>query len=241
MGICGSIDTEPKITDTPVINSFNNKKSESVDSGKNDNGQSGTIDMDQGLKIKKTKKNIEFEKVAENNTDNNVQSLKNTNFEKNNLDTLAGRVKLCKILDVYDGDTFTIGYLENGKEHVRKFRLYGIDAPEIKPKINTNDYEMHKKAGKICRDFVKKIFETVNNIVWIQFLKNEKYGREMGNVFFDKEYKYDPNNENQNLANFLVTNKLGLAYDGKTKSEFSRKFLKDLIETYSNEDNKNNN
>ena len=48
----------------------------------------------------------------------------------------------CKICNVYDGDTFTVVYIQNGILCKRRCRCMGYDAPELK----TKNPEEKKKA-----------------------------------------------------------------------------------------------
>src|SRR6185437_3414064 len=146
--------------------------------------------------------------------DNNIKSLEK-DFSDLKLDTLDGLLRKCKIVDVYDGDTYTIVFNLDGKPRKRKFRIYGIDTPELKPKKNIDNHDIHKRAGEICRDIVKDKFQDLNNIVWIHFMKAEKYGREMGIIYYSNAEKWD--DSLPKLADILVQEKLALAYDGGTK------------------------
>lgn len=79
-----------------------------------------------------------------------------------------------KIVDVYDGDTFTF-YVDLGFDVwvKSKMRLFGIDTPEIRG----SDKEM----GLIVRDYVKEEIE--GKIVGIIVYKKGKYGRYIADVF----------------------------------------------------------
>ena len=50
--------------------------------------------------------------------------------------TFHAQTRLARVIDVYDGDTVTIITKLDPSERLRtyKFRLYGLDTPEIKPK-----------------------------------------------------------------------------------------------------------
>lgn len=80
-----------------------------------------------------------------------------------------------KIIDVYDGDTFTfevdLGFSITVKE---KLRLYGINTPEVRGS--------EKIFGKEVRDYVRGLI--LNKYVNIRVYKKGKFGRYVAEVFF---------------------------------------------------------
>ena len=86
---------------------------------------------------------------------------------------------IAKIIDVYDGDTFTFDVDVGFDVWVTsKLRLYGIDTPEMRGP--------EKKAGTIVRDYVRQ--KILDKNVRIQVLKKGKYGRYVAKVFYKDEY-----------------------------------------------------
>ena len=81
-----------------------------------------------------------------------------------------------KIVDVYDGDTFTfevdLGFSITVKE---KIRLAGINTPEVRGKS--------KPEGIMVRDYVRSMI--LGKEVTIQVFKKGKFGRYVAYVFFD--------------------------------------------------------
>tara|TARA_R110002020_G_scaffold317058_1_gene532732 strand:- start:79 stop:423 length:345 start_codon:yes stop_codon:yes gene_type:complete len=81
-----------------------------------------------------------------------------------------------KIIDVYDGDTFTfevdLGFSITVKE---KIRLAGINTPEVRGKT--------KPEGIMVRDYVRSMI--LGKEVTIQVFKKGKFGRYVAYVFFD--------------------------------------------------------
>ena len=98
--------------------------------------------------------------------------------------TMNGRELWCKVISVYDGDTVNIVFEDssnaNSLRHSR-FRLYGIDCPEMKPLKNAHNRDGIIKAAISARDFLAEKVE--NKIVFIRFRSEEKYGRLMGDIF----------------------------------------------------------
>lgn len=97
------------------------------------------------------------------------------------LDTMNGQKKWARVVDIYDGDTCTIVYYEGRTPHKKKFRLYGIDTPELKVGKNVPNRDKIKKKGLEARDALRA--NILNKVVTIHFRKEEKYGRSMGTIF----------------------------------------------------------
>ena len=78
-----------------------------------------------------------------------------------------------KIVDVYDGDTFTF-YVDLGFDVwvKSKLRLYGVDTPELRG----SDKEM----GLVVRDYVRD--EILGKLVTIMVYKKGKFGRYVADV-----------------------------------------------------------
>lgn len=113
--------------------------------------------------------------------------------------------KICKVLDVYDGDTITIAIKLERNIFKVKVRMFGYDSPEMKPlKILNNREEIKKKALE-----AKKILENkiLNKIVNIEIKDFDKYGRLLGIIIYNEE----------NINNYMINNNYGYAYYGGTK------------------------
>ena len=86
----------------------------------------------------------------------------------------------CKITSIYDGDTAT-GDIDLGfytHIHDQKFRLFGINTPEIRNK----DAEDKKKAYEAKAELERLI---LNKTVRIRSHGKEKYGRWLVEIFID--------------------------------------------------------
>jgi endonuclease YncB( thermonuclease family) len=150
--------------------------------------------------------------IQDENIDESVTILNLNKYSKSSapkLHTMNGKELWCKIIDVYDGDTVDIIFY-SGKELVHhKFRLYGIDTPELKPLKNiSNRNEIIEKA-KEAKLYLEKL--VLNKIVYIRFKNEEKYGRLMGNIYFTKS-------ENQKSINQkMIDSGLAVEYYGQKK------------------------
>lgn len=92
-----------------------------------------------------------------------------------------------KVLSVYDGDTFT-GEVDLGfhVKIVQKFRLKGLDTPEIRGE--------EREEGLKAKEFVNEQLGSANEVL-VSTRKTGKYGRYIATVFFD----------GMNLNDLLIT------------------------------------
>ena len=107
------------------------------------------------------------------------------------------------VIKVYDGDTITIAAkVSRCSSTFYKFsvRLRGIDTPEIKGK--TND---EKQAAIRARDTLSG--KILHKSVSLKDVKYDKYGRLLAEVYF----------QGKNMNQWMLDNRLGIAYDGGTK------------------------
>lgn len=126
---------------------------------------------------------------------------------------LKGRSFPAKVLEVYDGDTLTIGFRYNGGFWKSAMRIYGIDAPEIKPRRqgrSIESLEKEKAAATRSRDFLHQLIH--GQVVQIDLCEKttDKYGRLMGVIFFRKE----------NVAEKMIKGGYARRYYGDKKVEF---------------------
>ena len=125
-----------------------------------------------------------------------------------------------KITDIYDGDTMTIVVLFRGEPTKYKLRMLGYDSPEMKPRKTCEHRDLHKQAGKKVRDYLREKY--INKKVWIKFVKEDKYGRLLGEVFDDEQCTDCLNTK-------LINMGYGKGYDGGTKQEFTEEELLNII------------
>jgi len=141
--------------------------------------------------------------MEEISNDNNLEELLSLDYKNIKKFTLNGLIKTAKVIKVYNGDTITVVFKHKGEYNKWDCRIYGIDTPEIK----TNNPE-EKKAAIIVRDFLKDLI--LYKIVIIECMDFDKYGRLLGNVFYD----------DKNIMKMMIDNKYGKLYFGGTKEEF---------------------
>jgi endonuclease YncB( thermonuclease family) len=138
--------------------------------------------------------------------------------------TMNGMNTYARVVNVIDGDTLSLVIPLFDKYFKFSVRIYGIDTCEV----HSNDLVIKEKglkakyrliemlSKKDIKDVLcisrKQIIELFNNnicIVWIECLEFDKYGRLLGNVFFD--------NKTKNIADILIDEKLAYRYNGGTK------------------------
>ena len=120
------------------------------------------------------------------------------------------------VIKVYDGDTITVASkLPYKKSPLYRFsvRINGIDCPEMKSH-NKNE----KKVAEIAQSKLSEII--LNKRVKLENVSNDKYGRVLADVYYDK----------LNISTFMLKNRLAVEYHGKTKEP-----PKDWLKFYNNE------
>lgn len=106
-----------------------------------------------------------------------------------------------KVVQVYDGDTFTIATYVFGEIYRFNVRLYGIDTPEIR----TKDIKMKTRAIQ-ARDALRELI--MNKIVELKNVEYEKYGRLMAHVYVN----------GINVNEWMIQNGHGIVYTGGKKT-----------------------
>ena len=98
-----------------------------------------------------------------------------------------------KVLSVYDGDTITclldLGFNIHIKE---KFRLYGIDTPEIRTKDLNEKKEGYKAKNRLA-DLIDQ------KEIYIKVLKKGKFGRWVSKIYLNEADCNNDTSINQKL------------------------------------------
>lgn len=136
------------------------------------------------------------------------------NFDKVNMKA--------KVLRIYDGDTIICAFEYNNKYYKHKFRLRGIDTPEIKDgsmdafearntliklitscNIDINDKSSYQK--------INNLLKTNNKYISINCFEYDKYGRILADIYVE-----DNNSNEQTLTNvneYMLRNGLAKKYE----------------------------
>jgi len=152
-----------------------------------------------------------------------LREIKNNDVEEFSLN---GKEFIGKVVDVYDGDTCKVVFYLKDKFVKFNCRLYGINAPELKPlktienritEIENGKKAKNKLISYCCGcDLVddkncKEIICNNNTLVKIKCYEWDKYGRLLVDMF-----KYDENN-----------------FDNTEAISFNQRLIKDgLVKTY---------
>ncbi len=140
------------------------------------------------------------------------------------------------VIDVYDGDTITviiplvlnvysfnedntnnivciknnINENNNIKFYKLKIRMYGIDTPELKPKLNVLNREDVIQKAKIARDYLKNLILNKHvDIIFEKCVKNDPFNRHLASIYFDGE----------NINEKMVKEGYAIPYFGEKKNE----------------------
>lgn len=138
--------------------------------------------------------------------------------------TFKGLTRLVRLVEIYDGDTFKIITRLCPQEPLFQYslRLSGIDAPEIKPKANTPDLNIHKKAGIAVRDKLRQLYP-IGTIFIVDFEEEDKYGRLLGTVWTvtKSPFGLGPARKYDNVCQLILNNGWAMPYNGGKKTNFS--------------------
>lgn len=118
----------------------------------------------------------------------------------------------CDSISNYDGDSFTLtiylkmdcGFgVKNIWSKEIKTRIKGVDTPELRSKN-----PKHKALAKIAKQMASDWVRENDGVVFVSMDKPDKYGRALGDF---------ENSFGERLSEFLIKNKLGVAYKGQNK------------------------
>lgn len=124
--------------------------------------------------------------------------------------SLEGKIKKCKVVDVYDGDTCKVIFYLNNNLFKWNVRMIGYDSPEMKPSRKLENRQDIILKAKAARDYLKSLVMNDNQLVYIKCHKFDKYGRLLGELLLNK-------NDNISVNQMMISNKYGYIYDGGKK------------------------
>ena len=158
----------------------------------------------------------------QNQTDNyelkqNIkEDLKNFDYKSIPLFSFNDTKTICRVVDVYDGDTCTIIF--NFKDEIIKYkvRCLGYDSPEMKPSLKNENRDQEKAKAKEAKAFFQNLVNYENNgLTYIHIHGFDKYGRLLGTFYQNDSF------EGKSINSIMIENGHGYAYDGGTKKVFS--------------------
>ena len=127
--------------------------------------------------------------------------------------SLESKYLLCKVVDVYDGDSCKVVFPLNEKMYKWNVRLTGYDTPEMRPPRNQENRDEEIKAARSARDFLKEKVMNQDQLVYIKCGDFDKYGRLLGTLFLEEKDEVSVND-------LMIQHGHGYAYDGGTKKKF---------------------
>jgi len=129
-----------------------------------------------------------------------------TNINPKDIKTFIPEITEGRVIKCYDGDTITVAaYLPFKESELYKFsvRINGIDCPELRSKVETE-----KQCALLSKTSVEN--KLLNNMIKLENVKTEKYGRILADIFLKDEPTIS-------IGNWLIEQNLAVKYDGKKK------------------------
>lgn len=151
-----------------------------------------------------------------------METLKNITYDNTPTFTFKGKNYICKVLDIYDGDTITVAYYLEGFNYVKSnIRLMGIDTPELKGEQRDMGIKARNHLIKLLtninidKEYTRKeIRQLINNsnenIINVLFLDFDKYGRPLATLY----------KNGNNINESLVKDGYAKKYDGGKKEQW---------------------
>ena len=100
---------------------------------------------------------------------------------------LTGRFKLCRVLYVHDGDTICLALRHRGRTWKINGRLYGINAPELRPAQDAaNRQQIILKAAR-ARDALRE--KCLTKKVIVEFHDVDRFGRWLCTLYTESRGK----------------------------------------------------
>ena len=127
--------------------------------------------------------------------------------------SLEDETKLCKVVDVYDGDSCKVAFSLNGDIYKWNIRMNGYDSPEMRPSKSKPNREAEKAAAVKAKEYLKSLIMKDKQLVYVKCGKFDKYGRLLGTILINK-------NDVLSVNQLMINNGHGYEYHGGTKKEF---------------------
>ena len=125
--------------------------------------------------------------------------------------SLDGKMKQCKVVDVYDGDTCKVVFELNGNLYKWNVRMAGYDSPEMRVSKTNENRDQIKKQAIVSRNYLRILIQkNPEQLVYIKCGEFDKYGRLLGELRVNLE---DEKSVNQQM----IDNGYGYEYHGGTK------------------------
>jgi endonuclease YncB( thermonuclease family) len=140
---------------------------------------------------------------------NNLEIIKNADNSVKTF-TLENINKVCKIVDIYDGDTCRAVFEHNGEINKWTIRMNGYDSPEIRPSRKLENRDEIKKKAIESKNYLKSIIMNESQLVYLKCGKFDKYGRLLGTILVNEH-------DTVSVNELMINNGYGYEYHGGTK------------------------
>jgi endonuclease YncB( thermonuclease family) len=124
--------------------------------------------------------------------------------------SLDGIVKLCKVVDIYDGDSCRVVFKNNNIINKWNVRMNGYDSPEIRPSKKLENRDEIKKKAIEAKNYLKSLIMNDNQLVYLKCLDFDKYGRLLGEIYINKT-------DTESVNDLMIKNNYAYEYHGGTK------------------------
>lgn len=124
--------------------------------------------------------------------------------------SLDGEYKLCKVVDIYDGDSCKVVFDLNGCLTKWNVRMEGYDSPEMRISKNDPDREEKKLKAIEAKNYFKNLVMNNDQLVYIKCGHFDKYGRLLGKIYLNKSDQISVNE-------LMIDHEYGYIYNGGTK------------------------
>jgi len=158
----------------------------------------------------KNEENIELEKQKDIK-----KILKDFDYKSVPLFSFNDIKTICRVVDVYDGDTCTIIFDYKGEIIKYKVRCLGYDSPEMKPSLKNENREEEKAKAKEAKAYFQELVHfNDGGLTYIHIHGFDKYGRLLGTFYQNDSFK------GKSINSIMIENGHGYEYDGGTKKVF---------------------
>lgn len=118
---------------------------------------------------------------------------------------LTGRIKLCKVLYVHDGDSMTIAFIHRSHKWKLGVKLYGVNAPELYPDPSAENRTMIITKAARARDALRE--KVHNKYVFVEFQEKDKYGRWLVSITTQRR-----NRRKDNVNDWMISQGMAVRY-----------------------------
>jgi endonuclease YncB( thermonuclease family) len=127
--------------------------------------------------------------------------------------SLKDKIFLCKVVDIYDGDSCKVVFNYKNDYFKWTIRMQGYDSPEIRVSKNAQNRDYLKELGKNAKTYLFDLCKK-QKLLYIKCGEFDKYGRLLGELYYSKENaKTSKNSINEQM----IISKHGIPYGSRNK------------------------